>query len=87
MELVYVEWEDASAVDDHVGWIDRASPVEPKRQVFHQAGFVFDMDLEAIILTEAYNDDHIAPRTRIPLGMIRRLVHLDPKRDGVEAQL
>ena len=77
MELIYIEWEDASAVDDNTGWHDRDTIPVPKIHIFKQVGFVVDANLEAIILTEAYNADFVAPRTRIPLGMIRRWVNLD----------
>lgn len=77
MELLYVEWEDAGSVD--VGtWIDREGAPEPTPHMFRQVGFVNDADLESITLTEAYSDDQMAPRTRIPMGMIRRVVYLDP---------
>lgn len=77
MELVYVEWEDASAVDEP-GWVDRATAPVPVKHVFKQVGFIVDIDLEAIVLTEAYTDTTMSPRTRIPMGMIRRWVDLDP---------
>lgn len=77
MELVYIEWEDASTVDE-AGWVccDGAPAAEP--HVFKQVGFVTDADPWALVLTEAYSADSMAPRTRIPLGMVRRLVPLDP---------
>lgn len=77
MELVYIEWEDASACDEHGGWIDRPSAPEPIVHVFKQVGFVYSIDLHAVVLTEAYTDVAMSPRTRIPLGMIRRWVDLD----------
>lgn len=77
MQLVYIEWEDASAVDSEMGWIDRSTPVTAHAHMFRQVGFVVDADLDAIVLTEAYSPDMMAPRTRIPMGMIRRWVDLD----------
>lgn len=77
MELVYLEWEDASSSDDHTGWHDRATASPPVVRIFKQVGFVVDCDLDAVILTEAYDDDCMGPRTRIPLGMVRRWVDLD----------
>lgn len=77
MELVYVEWEDASACDATTGWVQRDDAPVPTVHVFKQVGFVVDIDGSAVILTEAYGPDHMAPRTRIPLGMIVRWVYLD----------
>lgn len=83
MELAYIEWEDASAVDEHVGWVHLADAPKPEMHIFRQVGFVVDCDLEAIVLTEAYNAHSsgtiVAPRTRIPLGMIRRYVPINIK--------
>ena len=78
MELVYLEWEDASAVDNTSGWVDRQSAPVPLVHIFKQVGFIVDIDLDAVVLTEAYTADNIAPRTRIPMGMVRRWVMLDP---------
>lgn len=78
MDLVYIEWEDASSVDETTGWVFREDAPIPEKHIFCQVGFVVDMDLEALILTEAYSSNQTAPRTRIPLGMLRRVVRLDP---------
>ncbi len=77
MELVYLEWEDASGVDATTGWVERDGAVCARPVIFRQVGFVVDIDLDAVVLTEAYSVDHMAPRTRIPMGMVRRCVHLD----------
>lgn len=76
MELVYLEWEDASGVDSTLGWVEREGAVEPRPHIFRQVGFVVEIDIDAVVLTEAYSDDHMAPRTRIPMGMVRRWVDL-----------
>lgn len=77
MEMVYVRWEDASAVDESLGWIDKEGISIAVPHFFEQVGFVFDCDPWAIVLTEAHNADQISPRTRIPLGMIRRFIRID----------
>lgn len=77
MELVYVEWEDASAVDDEMGWIQIKDAKPAEVHVFRQAGFVYAIDDEALVLTEAHSKYMMSPRTRIPLGMIRCWVSLD----------
>ncbi len=76
MECVYIEWDDASAVDP-AGWVERASAKPSKPHVFRQVGFVTGIDLDAVTLTEAYSHTNTSPRVRIPLGMIRRWVYLD----------
>lgn len=78
MELVYVEWEDASDVDASLGWVNREDARAPELHIFHHAGFVCDIDPWALTLTAAYSDNQMAPRIRIPIGMIRRFVYLDP---------
>lgn len=77
MQLVYIEWEDASSVDEP-GWVfrDEDAPA-PEAHLFRQVGFVAGCDMHAIVLTEAYSDSQMAPRTRIPLGMVRRFIDLD----------
>ncbi len=84
MELVYIEWEDASGVDAEMGWVDIDTAPEPIVHLMRQAGFVTAIDLDAVVLTEAYGPHGMSPRTRIPLGMIRRWVDLD---DFVKATL
>lgn len=81
MELVYVEWEDASGPDslDSV-WVDRTQAKPAPAVVFKQVGFVVEADDTALVLTEAYSDELMSRRTRIPRGMIRRLVKLNPDR-------
>ena len=76
--LLYVEWEDASAVDDHTGWVDRASAPEPEVRVFKQVGFALKFTATELILTEAIDQLTHAPRTRIPTGMLRKVIELDP---------
>jgi len=77
MELLYVEWEDASSADSP-GWTYIAGATPAEVRVFKQVGFVFDADPWCIVLTEAYDRHQMGPRTRIPMGMIRRAVYLDP---------
>lgn len=74
MELVYIEWEDASCADDGV-WVPRDAP-KAEATIFKQVGFVCGIDAAAVVLTEAYGGHQMAPRTRIPLGMVRRFEYL-----------
>lgn len=77
LELVYIEWEDASSCEATTEWVDRANAPAPQPVIFRQTGFVVEIDLDAVVLTEAYSSELMAPRTRIPMGMVRRCVHLD----------
>ena len=77
MQLVYIEWEDAGSLETG-SWIFRDEASASTPHIFRQVGFVSDCDPWAICLTEAYSADQMAPRTRIPLGMVRRFVELDP---------
>lgn len=76
MQLVYIEWEDASGCDE-AGWVDRATAAKPIVHIFRQVGFVVEADEHALVLTEAHSLDAMAPRTRIPAGMVRRYIDLD----------
>jgi hypothetical protein len=75
MELVYLEWEDASGLDSD-SWVPLENAGADQPTVFKQVGFVVDINLDAIVLTEAYSDAQMAPRTRIPLGMVRTCIYL-----------
>ena len=76
MQAVYVEWEDAHLVDEGT-WVFREGAPAAKPVVFKQLGFLHSADEHAIVLTEAYSPDQMAPRTRIPAGMVRRFIELD----------
>ena len=77
MQLVYIEWDDASTVDAETGWVWRegAPPAEPR--IFRQVGFITELTDRHIVLTCAYDESQMAPRSRIPLGMVRRMVRID----------
>jgi hypothetical protein len=76
LRCVFVEWEDAGSLDGE-GWVHRSTAPAPEPHMFKQVGFIVSVDESALVLTEAYNEDQMAPRTRIPVGMIRRIVDLD----------
>jgi hypothetical protein len=81
LSCVYIEWEDATSLDDHLGWHqeDACKANVNGPAIFRQVGFVFSIDLDHIVLTEAHDlaGLNVAPRTRIPMGMVRRWVDLD----------
>jgi hypothetical protein len=75
MRLVLCVWEDASDVDEGP-WTDRAGAKPGEPVVFHQVGYVFALTSECIEMTCSVSVDHMAPRSRIPIGMVRKLVEL-----------
>lgn len=75
-QLMYVEWEDASDVDDSLGWVTRADAKPAKAVIIRQVGFVTEVDGEALVMTQAFSDELMASRTRIPLGMVRKALDL-----------
>lgn len=76
MNLVYIEWDDASTVDPETGWVDRETAPAAEPRIFKQAGFITEETADHIVLTCAYDDAQMAPRSRIPVGMIRRRIDL-----------
>lgn len=77
--VVLCEWEDATILD-HGPWTVPPESAEYTPRIFLQVGFLVGDQPEGIQLSEAWSDGCIAPRTQIPRGMIRRLVHLTPKK-------
>lgn len=75
MKLVKVVWEDAQDLDDGP-WAYRkdAKPSEPC--IFHQVGYLYELTPEAVVLTHCVGDEQMAPRSRIPAGMVKSLVEL-----------
>ena len=72
---VLVIWEDASDADSgpwvHVEGMPEAEPV-----IFQQLGFLVKLTSTEVVLTQAVGKEQIANRTRIPAGMIRRIVEV-----------
>ena len=75
MKLVLAIWEDASDADEGV-WVDRAGLTEAEPVIFHQVGWVYTLTSTELVLTHCVGKHQIAPRSRIPAGMIRSLVEL-----------
>ena len=76
MRLVLLVWEDAAIVDDGP-WVEREAPVT-KPVIFHQVGWLQEVTNEAIVLTHAVGDHAMAARDRIPRGMVKTILQLDP---------
>lgn len=77
MKLVLVEWEDASDVDAGP-WVDRATAPEPEPVIFVQVGFLYRLTAREVVLTACVGRDTMGVRSRIPAGMVRRLIELEP---------
>ncbi len=77
MKLVYVVWEDAADLDEGP-WVEREGrpPDSAVDHHFHQVGYLFELTNEAVTLTSCVGKDHMAPRSRIPAGMVRSMVEL-----------
>lgn len=78
MKLVLVVWEDASIMDDGP-WTERESARPHEPTIFHQVGWLYSLDSEAVVLTAAVSDKLMAPRDRIPVGMVKQLLELEPE--------
>lgn len=77
MKLVCCVWEDASVVDSDT-WVAREGMKDAEPVIFHQVGYVVSLTPTELVLTACVSKDSIAARDRIPAGMIRSLVELDP---------
>lgn len=77
--LVLVEWEDASATDEHT-WLDRETAAPMPAVVFQQVGWLIEQTDSHVILTCALSDKMMAARDRIPAGMVRKIVALSAAR-------
>ena len=75
--LVLVEWEDASVVDSGT-WADRTDAPPALPIVFQQVGWLLELTPGHVVLTSALHKDTMAPRDRIPLGMVRSIIAFDP---------
>ena len=75
VKLVLCVWEDASDVD--IGpWVAREGAPEHEATIFHQVGYIVDLTPDFLLLTHAVSNEQMAVRSRIPIGMVRRLVQL-----------
>ena len=74
MRVVLCVWEDASEADDGPWAARDAKPAEVI--LFHQVGYVFSLTAAELELTSCVGEHQMAPRTRIPIGMVRKLVEL-----------
>ncbi len=90
LKLVRVMWEDASVVDTDT-WVDRATMPPATPMVFDSVGWLIELTPEHVVLSDCVGAQHIGPRLRLPLGMVKQIVefHVDsghpvrlPRRKG-----
>lgn len=72
LRLVRVIWEDASVVDEGT-WISRDGLKQAEPVIFDQVGWLMEITPAHVVLSECVGKDLIAPRTRIPAGMVRSI--------------
>ena len=74
--MAYVEWEDASDLDD-TPWTTHDDFIyEPV--IVYQIGYVLYDGPEGLVLTSSYiADGTVGCRTQIPRGMIRNITIID----------
>ncbi len=77
MRIVLCIWEDASELDQGAGaWVYREDVKPSTPVIFHQVGFLYRITPDEIELTACVGEEQIAPRSRIPAGMVRSLTEL-----------
>ena len=76
MKPVLCVWEDASEADEGP-WVDRATAPKALPIIFHQIGYLCEITPEHIVLTACVGEHQIGTRSRIPAGMVRKLVSLN----------
>lgn len=77
LRLVRVIWEDASVVDDGT-WVSRDGLKKPEPVIFDQVGWLWELTPAHVVLCDCAGKELIAPRTRIPLGMVRSMREYAP---------
>jgi hypothetical protein len=75
MKLVACIWEDAAELDEGP-WADRRGMQPSTPTIFHQVGYLCELTTQAVVMTACVGEDQMGPRTRIPIGMVRKLVEL-----------
>ena len=75
--LVKVVWEDASIADDGT-WVSKDGLQKPEAIVFESVGWLMELDASCVVLSACMGRALIAPRDRIPIGMVRSITEFDP---------
>jgi hypothetical protein len=77
MKMAYVEWEDASDLDD-TPWTTHDEDFIYQPVMVSQIGYVLYDGIEGLVLTSSYiADGTVGCRTQIPRGMIRNITIID----------
>lgn len=77
MKVVHLVWEDAGDLEQGP-WTYREDAGPSKPFIFHQVGYLYELTPDAVVLTACIGEHQMAPRTRIPRGMVRSLTELKP---------
>ena len=76
--IVLVVWEDAKVLDAGPWAENKTHDYQP--HLVHQVGFLLSHTEQGVVLTQAWHPELVAARDQIPLGMIRSMTVLGPKR-------
>lgn len=75
MKLVKVIWEDAGDMDEGP-WVYKAEAKPTEAIIFFQVGWLFEHTAEAVVLTPCMGEHQMGVRSRIPIGMVRKMIEL-----------
>ena len=75
MRLVLCVWEDAGELDEGP-WAFREGAAKNEPFIFHQVGYLHELTHDAVVLTACMGEHQMGPRSRIPAGMVRKIVEL-----------
>jgi len=76
-KIVLIEWEDASMLDTDT-WVEKETAPDPEATIFRQVGFLLANTRKHVVMTCTDGTRLMGPRTRIPKGMVRKIVELGP---------
>jgi hypothetical protein len=75
VKTVLCVWEDAAELDGGP-WADRSEAKPSAPVIFHQVGYLYEISHDAVTLTACVGEEQMAPRTRVPMGMVKSLIEL-----------
>lgn len=79
--MVLVTWEDAAVMDSET-WVNDPGDNEPKTHIHQQVGFLLKKTRTAIVLTATWSPEMVSARDSIPIGMVRSIEYLDPRKSA-----
>ncbi len=75
MRIVQLVWEDAGDLEEGP-WAQREEAKPSTPFIFHHVGYLFELTPDAVVISSCVGEEQMAPRTRIPIGMVRSLTEL-----------